>query len=92
VLELMIGLAVGIWAAIGWGFDPQGALIVGGVFAVLVYAGSCFVWPFRRCGICGGQDKVHDSRGNYRHRWSACWWCRGAKDPRRIGAWLMGRG
>lgn len=92
MLELIVGLAVGIWAAIGWGFDPQGALIVGAVFAVLVYVASCLVFPYRRCGICGGQDKVHDGRSNYRHRWTRCIWCRGAKDPRRIGARLLGRG
>ena len=92
MLELVIGLIVGVVGALNWGLDPSGALVVGGTVAVLLYAASCLVWPYRKCWVCGGENKSGDGRGNYHYRWTRCWWCWGAKDNRRIGARLMRRG
>lgn len=89
--ELVIGLLVGIWVGVDWGFDPSGAAVVGGVVSLLAYFGSCLVFPYRPCWWCHGDRKQGDGRGNYRRK-RACWWCRDAKDNRRVGARLMGRG
>jgi hypothetical protein len=89
--ELVVGLLVGVWLGMDSGFDPNGAAIVGGVAALATYFASCVVWPYRRCWRCGGDDRHFDGHGNYRHK-RTCFWCKGAKDNRRIGARLMGRG
>lgn len=88
--ELIAGLLVGFYVATRYELDPQGSLVVGAVAAVLVYLASCWVWPYRTCRICGGNDKAGDGRGNYRRK-RACWWCKGARDNPRIGAMLTGR-
>lgn len=71
--ELVVGLLVGVWLGTDSGFDPQGAMVVGGVVAVLAYLASCWVWPYRTCFVCHGRQNVGDGRGNFRHRWTACW-------------------
>jgi hypothetical protein len=90
--ELLIGLFAGIWVGMDAGFDASGSAVVGGVASLLAYMGSCLVWPYRACFVCGGRQNVGDGRGNFRHRWSTCLWCRGAKENRRLGARLLGRG
>jgi hypothetical protein len=91
VPELLTGLFLGLWAGVEWGFDPAGAMVVGGLAAVAAYMASCLAFPYRRCWWCGGDRKQDDGRGNYRVK-RACWWCRDEKHNRRVGSRLMGRG
>lgn len=88
--ELIAGLLVGFYVATRYELDPQGSLVVGAVAAVLVYLASCWVWPFRKCWRCGGDDRAGDGRGNYRRK-RACFICKGERDHPRIGARLLGR-
>lgn len=90
--ELSIGLLVGLALALRGGLDPAGSLVVGAIAAVVLYMASCWVWPYRTCRWCAGRDTVGDGRGNFRLRWTTCWWCHGQKPNRRFGARLMGRG
>jgi hypothetical protein len=43
--------------------------------AVVVYALSCWVWPFARCSVCGGRG-AHSPKNNRRVS-RPCWWCKG---------------
>lgn len=88
--ELLFGLLVGVVVGSQWDWSPTGILALGGAIAVALYLGSCWLFPYRRCPLCGSDERVHDNDGNYRRRWFACWWCRGAKHNRRIGSRLMG--
>ena len=90
--EILLGLLVGVLLGARYGLDPQGVLVTGGVVALLLYMGSCYVFPYRRCWLCGGETRRHDERGNYRYRWFACFWCRSERDNKRLGARVMGRG
>lgn len=53
------------------------------------YLGACWMWPCCPCPRCGGDDKVRDSKGNYRR--TVCGRCHGS-DYQRPGARLMGWG
>jgi hypothetical protein len=51
--------------------------------AVVVYALSCWVWPFARCSVCDGRG-AHSPKNNRRVS-RPCWWCKGAGRRLRIG-------
>lgn len=88
--ELIVGALVGIWLAAHNGVDGVGVLVVSALASLGLYFLSCQVFPYRRCWKCHGDDRAGDGRGNYRRK-RACWWCKGEKDNRRIGARISGR-
>jgi hypothetical protein len=90
--ELVAGLIIGVILGTRGGLDPVGAFIVGGIVAVAAYMVSCWLFPYRTCRWCSGRDVVGDGRGNFRLRWTTCWWCRGQRPNRRLGARVMNRG
>lgn len=61
--------------------DSHGSLLplfVVGMGAAAVYAGLCWLRPFRRCLACSG-TAVRGRRGR------PCWWCGGAGQRLRLG-------
>lgn len=90
MLEMLIGAVVAVALSM-WANTPDTLLPGIPAASLVLYMLSCWVFPYRRCWRCGGDDRHDDGRGNYRHK-RPCWWCGGAKDNRRIGARLIGRG
>ena len=67
----------------------MGVVILLGLAAAVVYAGSLYVWPFRPCGRCNGSGK---NKGSTRRRFGQCSSCKGSGRRRRIGARTVHRG
>lgn len=53
------------------------------LLVALVYAGSCWAFPFATCRVCDGDGKRR-SGANRRH-FRPCWWCKGSGRRLRIG-------
>ena len=51
--------------------------------AALVYAGSCWVWPFADCWLCSGRGS-HRPKNN-RKLSRPCRWCKASGKRLRIG-------
>lgn len=63
---------------------PRGIATLAGLVAlvVLVYAGSCWLFPFRKCFLCKGLGRdERDDREVFRD----CWWCKGTGRRLRFG-------
>lgn len=58
--------------------------------ALVLYLGSCWIWPYAKCWWCGGVRKRGDGLGHFRRR-GKCRVCDSAMYV-RIGARLLGRG
>lgn len=54
----------------------------------LVYAGSCWLWPFARCGVCSGNGRRSREDGRV---FRLCWWCKGTGRRQRIGRRVWNR-
>lgn len=48
----------------------------------LGYAGSCWLWPFARCGKCLGEGKFRRGDGQV---WRDCRRCKGSGKRLRVG-------
>lgn len=69
----------------------RGTLTATGIVlvVVLVYAGSCIVWPFARCWCCSGRG-FHSPKNNRRIS-RGCRWCDRTGKRLRIGRRLWNR-
>ena len=61
----------------------MGPVILLGLAAAVVYAGSLYVFPFRPCGKCKGSGR---KAGSNRRRFGHCGRCGGSGRRRRLGA------
>lgn len=59
-------------------------LVSAGVAALvaLLYAGSCWWFPFAACWCCSGGGRHHRKDGRV---FKDCWWCAGSGRRLRIG-------
>lgn len=88
-----LAVAFGAVLLLGGGALGRGALVASTLLAWLfIYLASCWLFPLRACGRCGGEGRPRtgDGRGNWRDK--VCPRCRGGKERRRWGARLLGRG
>ena len=67
----------------------MGELILLGLAAIAVYAGSLYLWPYRPCGRCKGTGR---NSGSTSKRFGECRRCGGSGRLRRIGAKTIHRG
>jgi hypothetical protein len=66
-------------------------LVLLGLAAVVVYAGSCWWYPFAHCRWCGGGRRYRSDRKVF----ADCWACKGAgrrlRTGRRVWNWIQAR-
>lgn len=58
------------------------ALVLLGMAVALVYAASCWWWPFAKCGRCGGKGKRERADGKV---WRDCKRCKASGRRLRVG-------
>ena len=69
----------------------RGTLTATGILAVaiLIYAGSCIIRPFRDCWLCDGKGHHRSKRNRKLSR--PCWWCDRTGKRLRIGRRLWNK-
>lgn len=84
----LVSLAVGVWAV----DDATAVVAVTALVWLVLYLVSCWVYPLRNCGKCGGGGTIRtgDGTGNWRDR--PCRRCDRTGERQRWGARPMGRG
>lgn len=68
--------------------NPYVAVTVVVTALIVLYALSCWVFPFAKCVWCKGLGR-HER--DDRKVWRTCWRCKGVGRRIRVGRWLFNR-